>query len=418
MTVRFRRAFLHEEADFFIERREKMKLNQKAVSLGQTRSCIREIFEYAQKRKQLIGKENVFDFSLGNPSIEAPECVNKELVNLIETQNSVSLHGYTSAQGAKELREKIAQHIKEDFNYTQNPDLIYVTCGAAAGLTSTLGAIINEGDEVIVFAPFFPEYKVFVEGVGGVIKVVQCKAPDFKLPLEELKESITEKTKAVILNSPNNPTGVVVTKQELETLSQILNECENTVYLISDEPYRELCYDNKAPFVPHFYKNTIVCYSFSKSLSLPGERIGYVLVGDECEEKENLFFGICGAAREKGYVCAPSLFQHLLTRVIGEVSDVSLYKQNRDILCNALKEIGYTFAKPDGAFYLFVKALEDDAKAFCETAKEYELMLVPSDDFGTKGWVRISYCVDKDTIMSALPSFKALFLKYKEKKNG
>ena len=391
-----------------------MKLNQKAVNLGKTRSCIREIFEYATLRKQQIGEENVFDFSLGNPSIPAPECVKDTLLNLVENENSVLLHGYTSAVGDKTLREKIACNVNERFDYKASADLIYITCGAAAGLTSTLGAVVNEGDEVIVFAPFFPEYKVFVEGVGGVMKIVESDEPDFKLPLEKLKTQINEKTKAVILNSPNNPTGAVYTEDEIVKLAEILNSCENPPILISDEPYRELCYDKKVPFIPNFYKNTVVCYSYSKSLSLPGERIGYLMVSNECEDKENVYFAICGSAREKGYVCAPSLFQHLLSKTLNAKSDVSLYKQNRDILCNGLKEIGYEFSSPDGAFYLFVKALEKDAKAFCERAKTHELLLVPSDDFGVKGWVRISYCVKKKTIENSLGAFKALYDEYKE----
>ena len=394
-----------------------MILNKKAVALGENRSCIREIFEYANVRRGEIGEENVFDFSLGNPSIPAPQTVKESLISLLEG-DSVSVHGYTSAQGSKALREKIKEHVFKSHGFECDENLIYITCGAAAGLTATLGAILNEGDEVVVFAPFFPEYRVFVEGAGGVLKVVECTPPDFKPPLEKLKGAITKRTKAVILNSPNNPTGAVVSKDELAGLCEILENAENTIFLISDEPYRELCYDKPVPFVPNFYKNTVVCYSFSKSLSLPGERIGYVLISPECECAKSLFAGVCGAARERGFVCAPSLFQHLITRVLGEVADVSKYKKNRDLLTSGLLKIGYEITQPDGAFYLFVKSLEPDAKAFCETAKKFELMLVPSDDFGVGGWVRIAYCVKEDTIIRALPKFEALFKEYEEKKNG
>ncbi len=396
---------------------EVMTFNDKAVALGENRSSIREIFEYANIRRGEIGEENVFDFSLGNPSIPAPESVKNAILSLLEC-DSVFLHGYTSAQGSKPLREKIKENVLKNHNFECDENLIYITCGAAAGLTSTLGAIINEGDEVVVFAPFFPEYRVFVEGAGGVLKVLECDEPNFKLPLEKLKGAITKKTKAVILNSPNNPTGVVVREDELKELAKILKNAENTVFLISDEPYRELCYENTVPFVPSFYKNTVVCYSFSKSLSLPGERIGYVLISPECDDAKRLFSGVCGAARERGFVCAPSLFQHLITKVLGEVADLTQYKKNRDLLTSELKKIGYEFTPPDGAFYLFVKSLEPDAKAFCERAKKFELMLVPSDDFGISGWVRIAYCVKEDTIVRSLKNFEALFKEYEEKKNG
>ncbi len=391
-----------------------MSLNKRAVALGERRSVIREIFEYANIRRAEIGADNVFDFSLGNPSIPAPQSVEDAIVDLTQNTDAVALHGYTSAQGALSVRQKLCEQIKSKYNYSANPNLMYLTCGAAASLTSTLGAILNEGDEVVVFAPFFPEYRVFIEGAGGVVKVVECEAPDFKLNLDKLE--ITDKTKAVILNSPNNPTGAVVSEDELKKLAEKLNG--TGVYLISDEPYRELCYNGKTPFVPNFYHNTIVCYSYSKSLSLPGERIGYVLVSNECDEAGRLYAGVCGAARQNGFVCAPSIMQRVIERVAGETSDIEAYRKNRDLISCALSDIGYEITPPDGAFYLFVKALEEDANVFCERAKKHELLLVPSDDFGVRGWVRIAYCVSEDMIKRSLPAFKALFEEYKEKKNG
>lgn len=386
-------------------------LNERALALGKHRSTIREIFEYATLRKREIGEENVFDFSLGNPSVKPPESVNNAVINLASA-GDISLHSYTSAPGDRLVRERLCENIKKRFSYPANPDLMYLTCGAAASLTSVLGAILNSGDEVLVFAPFFPEYKVFVESAGGKIKPILCDAPNFSLPLDKLKGAITERTRAVIINSPNNPTGAVASEKELSRLAEILRE-NGGIYLISDEPYRELCYDEPCPFVPNFYENTIVCYSYSKSLSLPGERIGYVLVGNECENASDLFLAVCGAARERGFVCAPSLFQRVVAECDGQTADISIYRQNRDLLSASLTQMGYTVCQPKGAFYLFVQSPESDAKAFCEKAKKFELMLVPSDDFGVFGWVRISYCVDNEMILKALPKFELLMGEYK-----
>ncbi len=395
-------------------------INKKALELGSNPSTIRDLFEYGRKRKQQIGEENVFDFSIGNPNVPTPECVTNALINLLQTKDPSFLHGYTSAVGDKNTRDAISNFLNKTYNANTDSNLIYLTVGAAASLTSTLHALLNEGDEVIVFAPFFPEYKVFIEKAGGKVVVVQSLEETFLPNLQELEKVISNKTKAVIINSPNNPTGVVLDKNEIEKLSSILNKKQNElnkeIFLISDEPYRELIYSNiEYPFITNYYDNSIVCYSFSKSISLPGERIGYILVNPNCIQCKNVFLAICGSARSLGYVCAPSLFQHVIPYCLGKTSDLTIYKQNRDLLYSTLSEYGYKVVKPDGAFYLFVKALEQDANKFSEVAKNFELLLVPSDSFGTSGYVRISYCVSTSQIKNSLPAFKKLIEYYKNK---
>lgn len=392
-------------------------INEKSVMLGKNRSVIREIFEYAKKRKAEIGGENVFDFSIGNPSVPAPDCVNEELKNIIDETPSVLLHGYTSAQGDFKVREAVADDINARFHAGVSPDDIYMTCGAAASLTIALKAVCNEGDEIITFAPYFTEYKVFAENAGAKLVPVESEKETFQIDFEKLESAINERTKGVIINSPNNPSGVVYGEETIKTLAEVLkrNSLKNNsaIYLIADEPYRELVYgDVKVPYVMNYYDNSIICYSFSKSLSLPGERIGYIAVNPKAEKSGDLYAAVCGAGRSLGFVCAPALFQQLVRRCVGKTSDISVYRENRNMLCAALEEYGYSFAKPDGAFYLFVKALEEDAYAFAERAKKYELLLVPSDDFGCKGYVRIAYCVAPETIKKSLPSFKKLAEEY------
>ena len=394
-------------------------MNKKMYDLGVTPSAIRNIFEYGKARKKEIGEANVYDFSLGNPSVPAPSIVNETLINLITNTNSEILHGYTSAVGDLKVREAIATYLNNKYNVNEKADLIYMTVGAAASLTISLNAILNEKDEVIVIAPFFPEYKVFIEKANGKIVIVNSDLKTFKPNLELLEQAINENTKAVIINYPNNPTGVILDEDELILLTNLLKEKEKqynkNIYLISDEPYRELIYDNKDyPFVTKYYNNTIVCYSFSKSLSLPGERIGYILVSNNCNNKKEIYYAICGAGRSLGYVCAPALFQYMIPSCLGYTSDINVYKENRDILYNALTSYGYEVILPEGAFYIFMKSLENDANTFCEKAKEYELLLVPSDSFGVNGYVRISYCVSKETILNSLDSFKKLIDSYKE----
>lgn len=395
-------------------------INESAVSLGKKRSVIREIFEYAKERSAQIGRENVFDFSIGNPSVPAPPCVNEELKAIIDTYDPVFLHGYTSAQGDASVRKAIADGINERFGCGMTADFLYMTCGAAASLTISLKALCNDGDEIITFAPYFTEYKVFAENAGAKLAVVESDPVDFQPDFGKFEAALTERTKAVLINSPNNPSGVVYDERTILRLSSLLREYSerfgHSIYLIADEPYRELIYDKETvvPYTMNYYDDCIVCYSYSKSLSLPGERIGYIAVNPRAERADDVYAAVCGAGRSLGFVCAPALFQYLVARVGDKTSDLRVYKENRDILLASLKEYGYTYVKPDGAFYLFVKALEEDAYAFCERAKKYELLFVPGDDFGCKGWVRIAYCVSTDMIRRALPSLKSLAEEYKK----
>lgn len=392
-------------------------LNEKMVGLGSRRSVIREIFEYGKKRKAEIGEENVFDFSLGNPSVPTPAAVTAALERIIKETDPVRLHGYTSAQGDMAVRAKIAESIEKRFGFPANKDLIYMTCGAAASLTVTLNALINSGDEVIIPAPFFPEYRVFAENAGARVVTVQCRETDFQLDIKAIESAVTKKTKAIIINSPNNPTGAVFSPSTIKALSDMLNDKQaeygTDIYIIADEPYRELSYGAEVPYIPKYYANTVVCYSYSKSLSLPGERIGYIFIPESARDSKKLYAAVCGAGRALGFVCAPSLMQYAVAECTDALPDVSAYKKNRDLLFGALTDYGYEAVPPDGAFYLFVKSPEPDAVAFCERAKKYELLLVPSDDFGCEGYVRISYCVTTEQIEKSLPAFKALIEEYK-----
>ena len=397
-------------------------LNKKMYELGSKRSTIREIFEYAKVRAAEIGKENVFDFSIGNPSVPAPEAVNEAICRIVKETPSVALHGYTSAQGDKAVRDKIAENYTRRFKVPLSGDDLYMTCGAAASLTITFHALACEGDEFIVFAPFFPEYRVFVEGSGAKLTVLPSDPQTLQPDFDALRAAINPRVKGVLINSPNNPSGVVYGEETVATLCQILKEKSAEygapVYLISDEPYRELVYDKKTvvPCVMQYYDDTIVCYSYSKSLSLPGERVGYIAVNPKASEAKALYAAVCGAGRVLGFVCAPALFQRVAAECDGLTGDLNVYKRNRDLLYNGLTDCGFTCVYPDGAFYLFVKAAEADAKAFCERAKKYELLLVNGADFGFAGWVRVAYCVSTEQIERALPLFKKLAQEYGLKK--
>ena len=387
-------------------------INEKMKTLGCNRSTIRELFEFGKKLKAEIGEENVFDFSLGNPSVEPPSELSKEIISLVETENATVLHGYTSAEGDLGVRTVISDYITSTFGAKCSPNLIYMTAGAAAALTSTLGAITAPGENVIVLAPYFPEYKVFIERSGALVKEVES-GNDFRPDFEKLDAAIDERTAAVIINSPNNPTGVVYSEDDIRNLADLLNkkseEYGKPIYLISDEPYRELVYDGiSVPYVPNYYNNTVVCYSFSKSLSIPGDRIGYVFVSPKADDAEAVFSAVCGAGRALGYVCAPSLLQRLVAKLIGKTSDISIYEKNRSILHSALTKYGYEVIYPSGAFYLFVKAPGGDAKKFSQAAKSFGLLLVPSDDFGCGGYVRLAYCQSPDMIERSVPIFEKL----------
>lgn len=388
-------------------------INQSMRALGEKRSVIRELFEYGRVRKQEIGEENVFDFSLGNPSVPAPDAVRDRLIALLREGDPVRLHGYTSAQGDAEVRRAIAEYLNATHSAGVTADCLYLTAGAAASLTVSLTAILNPGDEVILLAPFFPEYRVFVERTGAKVVPVACREPDFQPDLASLAEAITDRTRAVIVNSPNNPTGAVMTEENAKAMCHVLAEASarigEPIYLIADEPYRELVWgEESVPYLPNLYPDTLVCYSFSKSLSLPGERIGYVLVSPRAKEFSALYAAVCGAGRALGFVCAPSLFQQLIPDVLGLTVDLSAYEANRRLLLDSLTAYGFSVVPPSGAFYLFIKAPGGDANAFCERAKEQEILLVPSDDFGCPGYVRLSYCVTTEQIERALPAFGRL----------
>lgn len=394
-------------------------ISEKMMQLGKKSSIIREIFEYGKKRKAEIGAENVFDFSLGNPSVPAPQKVTDVMTKLMNEVPAEVLHGYTSGPGDMNVRTAIAEYINNKFGVEANAGLIYMTCGAAASLTITLNAITEPGDEVIAFAPFFPEYRVFAEQAGAKFVTVSCKQEDLQIDFDALEKAINKNTKAIIINSPNNPSGVIVPEKDVIKLTDLLKEKQKEynkeIFLISDEPYRELVFTGeKVPYIPCYYENSFVCYSYSKALSLPGERIGYIFVSPDMKDAGDVYAAVCGAGRALGYVCAPSLMQYTIAQCLEDTADISIYEKNRKLLYEGLTNIGYTVIKPDGAFYMFVKALEEDAFKFYERAKNFELLLVPSDDFGCKGFVRISYCVDTQLIENSLPAFKALYEDYKK----
>ena len=390
-----------------------MSVNQQMKHLGEVRSVIRETFEYGKRRAAEIGADKVFDFSLGNPSVPAPDCVAEAITALLKTTSPTALHGYTSAPGDMATREAIARHLRETYGGDIDAKGIYMTCGAAASLTSTIHALAEEGDEFIVIAPFFPEYRVFVEKAGGKLVVVEAEKEHFTVDIPALKAAIGVHTKALILNTPNNPTGVVLSEEVLKEVCQVLRDASqtfgHTIYLLTDEPYRELVYDGvKVPFIPALYDATVICYSFSKSLSLPGERIGYVAIPNTMPDFQDVVSAVAGAGRALGFVCAPSLMQKVIPFCLGQTSSLEAYKENRDLLYSALTEYGFTLVYPQGAFYLFMQSPMADANLFCQKAREYELLLVPSDSFGVEGYVRISYCVAKEMIFASLPAFKAL----------
>ena len=392
--------------------------DKKMLDIGYSQSTIRDLYTYGLARKKVIGDDNVYDFSIGNPSIPAPSIVNETLIKLLSEEDSVKIHGYTVSPGNIDVRDNIATYLNKTYNTAVIGKYIFLTCGAAASLAIVTKALVFPNEEVIVFAPHFPEYRTYTEAVGGKLVTVNPD-PDFLPDFIDLENKITNKTKIVIYDSPNNPTGAFYTEETIKKMSDILSKKEkeygHPIYLVSDEPYRELLYGNeKYPFVTNYYPNSIVCYSFSKSLSLPGERIGYILVNPKCEDVEDVYAVICGAASMLGYICAPALFQHMVPYVLGHTSNLEEYKKNKDTLYNALKEIGYDVIYPTGAFYLFMKALEEDAEAFSETAKKFELLLVPSDPFSYKGYIRIAYCVSYKQIVNSLPAFKKLYDYYKK----
>lgn len=393
-------------------------LNEKMIALGTARSVIRELFEYGNQRAAIVGRENVFDFSLGNPSVPAPAKVNEVIMNLCKNSDPVQLHGYTSAPGANDVRQTIAESINRRHGTDYSAANIFMTCGAAASLTSCLHGLCNEGDEVVVIAPYFPEYKVFIEKTGANMVMVPADIEAFQIQFDELEARLTPKTKALIINSPNNPSGAVYSEETIVKLAALLTakseEFGHPIYLLADEPYREIVFDGiTVPYVPNYYPNTLVCYSYSKSLSLPGERIGYIVVPNACADNELVFAACAGAARAMGYVCAPSMMQLVVAACVEETADISVYAENRRLLMEGFKEMGIECVAPGGTFYIFPRSLEADDVAFSEKAKSLDLLVVPGSGFGCPGHVRISHCVPTERIKKALPVFKKLVEMYK-----
>ena len=391
-------------------------INQNAYALGANRSCIRDLFEYGRQRAAIVGEEKVFDYSLGNPSIPSPKEVDDAVRAILSDTDSLKIHGYTSAIGDYETRKAISDDLNARYGADTKPEEFFLGCGAAPELTAVFRALAVPGGELLAIAPYFPEYKPFAEEAGLSFRVVPPDVPDFQICLEAVEKRITPHTQAVLINSPNNPSGVVYTRETLARLSRILEnksrEYGHPIYLVSDKPYRELAYGVEVPFVPALYRNTVICYSYSKSLSLPGERIGYVYVPGEAEDSSALYAAIAGAARASGHVCAPSLWQKVIARCAHLRPDLLSYDRNRKTLYEGLTAQGYEMAKPDGAFYLFIKAPGGDANEFSQRAKEKDLLVVPGDGFGCPGYFRICYCVSYEKIVGSLPIFEELIREY------
>ncbi len=393
-------------------------LNERMVALGTQRSVIRELFEFGKMQAAKIGAENVFDFSIGNPSVPAPDAVNEKAIQLLKDMDPVVLHGYTSAQGDIGVRQLIADSINARFQTGFGPDNLYVTVGAAAALCCCLNGLCNPEDEVIVFAPYFPEYKVFIEGAGASMTLIPADTEGFQIDFDAFTSAIRPNTKAVIVNSPNNPSGAVYSETTIKKLAAVLEEKSaqygHPIYLISDEPYREIVFgQTTVPYIPKYYHNTLVCYSWSKSLSLPGERMGYIVVPDEMDEHQLVYAAIAGAGRSLGYVNAPGLFQRVCAMCADMTADTSIYETNKNILLTGLRDLGFQVVEPGGTFYMFPKTLEEDDVAFCEKAKEFNLLIVPGIGFGCPGHARISYCVQTEMLKRSLDAFEKLAKAYR-----
>ena len=390
-------------------------VNSQCYSLGSSPSVIRELFAYGLAQAAKVGAENVFDYSLGNPSIPSPEKVNQSIKAILDDTDSIKVHGYSMAAGFDAARAAIAEDLSQRFSLDVKGGELFLTCGAAPALIAVLKALaVSSESEILLVAPFFPEYVPFTQCAGAKPVIVPADIPSFQIDLKAVEARITENTQGIIINSPNNPSGVVYTAETLRALADILTAASDKyghpIYIIADEPYRELVYGGvTVPFIPTIYKNTIVCYSYSKSLSLPGERIGYIYVPGFADDSREVYLAVCGAARAIGHVCPPTLMQLTIARCASERPDLAAYEENRDLLYSSLTEMGYECAKPDGAFYLFVKAPNGDAKAFSEKAKlEHNLLVVPADGFGCPGYFRLSYCVANDMIRRSLPAFQAM----------
>lgn len=394
-------------------------LAKKMVEMSKQKSVIREIYEFGMKRAQEVGRENVFDFSIGNPNVPAPEVIKEVAIDILEKENPVITHSYPSNAGLVSTKIAIANSLNKRFDMDFTENEIFMSIGAAGAIMVCFRALIDgSDDEIVTFAPYFPEYKAFVDGAGGKLSVVPADIDSFQINFEEFEKALNPNVKGVLINSPNNPTGIVYSEDTIKKLVAILEEKQkeygHSIYIISDEPYREIAFSNVfVPYVPKYYDNTLVCYSYSKSLSIPGERIGYVAFSKRAEDADILLPVLVAAARSLAYVSAPSLYQMVVERCTDETADLSIYEKNKEIFYNGLVDMGYTCVEPGGAFYLFPRSLEEDANAFCERAKKYNLLLVPGDSFGCPGHVRISYCVPTEVIERALPLFKKLADEYK-----
>ena len=393
-------------------------VSEEMYVLGTKKSTIRTIFEFGQKRAAEVGAENVFDFSLGNPNVPAPDFIRDAAVDILMHGDPTEVHGYTIAPGKPAVREALAADLKHRFGMEVTGKNLFMTTGAAASVTITFKALTEPGDEFVTFAPFFPEYRVFVEACGGKLVVVPAKTDDFQIDLTALERALTPQTKAVIVNSPNNPSGAVYRETTIRRLADLLRAKEqeygHPIFIVADEPYREIVYDGASvPCIPLFYDNTIVCYSYSKSFSLPGERIGYIIVPDAAADFARIYGAIAGAARVLTHVNAPSLWQLVVARCAGKAADLSTYARNAALLYDGLTALGFSCVRPQGAFYLFPQALEPDDAAFCRRAQEYDLLLVPGRDFGCPGYFRAAYCVRTKMIEKSLPRFEELAKSYK-----
>lgn len=393
-------------------------INPESLVLGTKRNTIMELADYGRKRAAVIGKENVFDFSIGNPSTPAPQEVNAAILDIVEHMASLAVHSYTSTLGDIKTRQAVAADMNARFGCNAKAEELLLCCGAAPEVAAVCKALTTPGSEILVFAPYFPEYKPYVEQAGSVFRVVPADEPHFQLNLEALEDMLTPNTSAVIVNNPNNPVGSVYSADTIGRLAALLErksmEFGHRIYVIADEPYRELVYgEAKVPFIPSIYPHTAVCYSYSKSLSLPGERLGYIYVPFEADQGQDLYHAIIGAARAMGHVCAPSLMQLMLQRCAHLQPDLTVYDRNRRTLLEALRSYGYEIVEPEGAFYLFVKAPGGDDQAFSQKAMAKDLLLMPSSDFGWPGYLRLCYCVSHDTVVRSLPIFKALIEEYR-----
>lgn len=393
-------------------------ISKKMENMVANSSAIRAMFEEGNRLAKIYGPENVYDFSLGNPNVPAPESIKQAIIEIVQEENPIKLHGYTNSNaGYSEVRQAVAESLNQRFGTSFGERNITMTVGAAGGLNVALKVLLNPGDEVIVFAPYFGEYRSYTNNFDGVLVEISPNTETFQPKLDEFAEKITERTKAVIVNTPNNPTGVVYSEETIQKLAEIMKEKQekygHEIYLVSDEPYRELAYDGvEVPYLTKYYDNTIVCYSYSKSLSLPGERIGYLVIPDEVSESEKVNAAANVANRILGFVNAPTLQQKVVARCLNEETDLSYYNRNRETLYNGLIDCGFTCIKPEGAFYLFMKSPVENEKEFCEAAKEFNILIVPGSSFGCPGYVRIAYCVAYETIVNALPKFKELSKKY------